>query len=53
MIIGTARRGGIEIVYETMGPPSRQPLLLVMGTGGQMLAWHPEFCRGLVERGFQ
>jgi pimeloyl-ACP methyl ester carboxylesterase len=24
-----------------------------MGTGAQMLAWHPDFCAALVERGFQ
>jgi pimeloyl-ACP methyl ester carboxylesterase len=44
--------GGIELCYETFGDPSRPALLLVMGLGTQMIAWHEDFCGGLAERGF-
>ena len=43
---------GIEIAYETFGEDRSRPLLLVMGLGTQMLAWHEDFCRALVDRGF-
>jgi pimeloyl-ACP methyl ester carboxylesterase len=44
--------GDIELCYETFGDPSDPALLLVMGLGTQMLAWHKDFCRALVDRGF-
>jgi pimeloyl-ACP methyl ester carboxylesterase len=44
--------GGIRICYQTFGDPSGDPLLLVMGLGGPMTWWDPEFCRMLAERGF-
>lgn len=53
MTVSTVRHGDVEIAYETIGPQAGEPLLLVMGTGTQMLAWHPGFCAALVERGFQ
>jgi pimeloyl-ACP methyl ester carboxylesterase len=53
MTTARARRGEIEIAYETFGDPSGDPLLLVMGVGAQMLYWHDEFCTALVERRFQ
>jgi pimeloyl-ACP methyl ester carboxylesterase len=43
---------GIEITYETLGPPSGRPLLLIMGLGGQMIWWDDDFCRELVAAGF-
>ena len=43
---------GIEIEYETMGHPSDQPLLLIMGLGAQLITWDEGFCRELVDRGF-
>jgi pimeloyl-ACP methyl ester carboxylesterase len=52
MTIGTANNGGIQLAYETIGGPEGQPLLLIMGTAGQMLSWPDGFCRGLVDRGF-
>jgi pimeloyl-ACP methyl ester carboxylesterase len=51
MTIAKARRDGIEIAYETFGPPGN-PLLLVMGVGAQMLYWHDEFCAALAARRF-
>src|SRR5260370_32378405 len=48
----TAEVGGIEITYETLGPPSGRPLLLIMGLGGQMIWWDDDFCEELVAAGF-
>ena len=42
----------IEIEYDTFGDPSSKPLLLVMGLGGQMIAWLDELCEGLANQGF-
>ena len=44
---------GISIEVEDHGPPSGEPLLLVMGLGMQLVAWHEEFVDGLVARGFR
>ena len=44
--------GGVELCFETFGDPSDQPLLLIMGLGAQMIAWHEDFCEQLAERGF-
>jgi pimeloyl-ACP methyl ester carboxylesterase len=49
----TAPANGIEIVYQEMGDPDGEPLLLVMGLATQMIAWHPDFCGLLAERGFR
>ena len=43
---------GITIEYEQHGE-SGQPLLLVMGLGGQLTDWPDEFVDGLVGAGFQ
>lgn len=51
-ITKTVSANGIELAYETFGDPSATPLLLVMGLATQMLAWPPEFCLGLAERGY-
>jgi pimeloyl-ACP methyl ester carboxylesterase len=48
----TVASNGIEIAYETFGAPGDRPLLLVMGLGGQMLAWHPELCAALAAEDF-
>jgi pimeloyl-ACP methyl ester carboxylesterase len=47
-----AHHGTIEIAYETVGGPPAAPLLLISGTGVQMLIWPDEFCQTLVDRGF-
>ena len=39
---------GIEIEYEVSG--SGQPLLLIMGLGGQLTDWHPHFVDQLAEQ---
>jgi hypothetical protein len=34
-----ARHGAIELAYETFGAAEGEPLLLISGTGVQMLMW--------------
>ena len=48
----TAHNGDIAIAYETFGPPGGAPLLLISGTGAQMLIWPDDFCAALADRGF-
>ena len=48
-----ARNEDIVLAYETFGPPSGEPLLLISGTGAQMLIWPEGFCTALVDRGFR
>jgi pimeloyl-ACP methyl ester carboxylesterase len=44
--------GPVELVYETIGDPSDEPLLLVMGLGMQLIHWDRELCELFAERGF-
>ncbi|HJZ02083.1 MAG TPA: alpha/beta hydrolase [Streptosporangiaceae bacterium] len=48
-----ARNEDIVLAYETFGPPGGEPLLLISGTGAQMLIWPEGFCTALVDRGFR
>jgi pimeloyl-ACP methyl ester carboxylesterase len=48
-----ARIGDIDIAYETFGSPDDPAILLIMGLGTQMIAWHDDFCRELVSRGYR
>ncbi|QZY28514.1 alpha/beta fold hydrolase [Nocardioides coralli] len=41
----------VELCYQTFGDPSGEPVLLVMGLGGPMTWWDPEFCAMLARRG--
>jgi len=43
---------GVDICYQTFGDPSADPLLLVMGLGGPMTWWSPDFCTMLADNGF-
>ena len=43
---------GIDLCYQTFGDPGAEPLLLVMGLGGPMTWWDPDFCQMLADRGF-
>jgi len=47
-----ARVGPLEICFETFGGAGDPPLLLIMGLGTQMVAWHDDFCRELAARGY-
>ncbi len=42
----------IEIEYEAIGDLSGNPLLMVMGQGGQMIKWNDDFLNLLTKRGF-
>jgi pimeloyl-ACP methyl ester carboxylesterase len=46
------RHGELTLCYETFGDPADPTVLLVMGLGTQMIAWHEDFCRELAGRGF-
>ncbi len=48
-----ARANGIDLCYEIFGEAGAEPMLLIMGLGGQMIHWDDEFCRQLAARGFR
>jgi pimeloyl-ACP methyl ester carboxylesterase len=50
--VSSTTANGITIEYETSGNPDDPPLLLIMGLGGQLIAWHPELVDALAEQGF-
>jgi pimeloyl-ACP methyl ester carboxylesterase len=50
--VPTAHANGIDIEYRTEGDPTDPVLLLVMGLGGQLIAWPQGFVDGLRSRGF-
>src|SRR5262249_8027446 len=50
---GQVKANGITIAYETFGPENRETLLLIMGAGAQLTAWHTELCEELVRRGYR
>ncbi|XVU28124.1 alpha/beta fold hydrolase [Actinoplanes sp. CA-054009] len=41
----------VQIAYEAFGDPHDPAVLLVMGFGAQMIAWHEDLCRMLADRG--
>src|SRR5690242_14177421 len=45
------RANGIELYYESFG--QGEPLVLIMGIGGQMILWDEDFCRVLAAKGFR
>ncbi|MFI5316015.1 MAG: alpha/beta fold hydrolase [Myxococcota bacterium] len=49
--MANAQANAIRIEYETFGARSDEPILLVMGLGGQLLLWDEEFCQRLADRG--
>ncbi|MFF5208439.1 alpha/beta fold hydrolase [Streptosporangium sp. NPDC000396] len=51
--MGVAHNGDIELAYETFGTTDGAPLLLISGTGVQMLIFPEDLCNALVELGFQ
>jgi pimeloyl-ACP methyl ester carboxylesterase len=44
---------GITLCYESFGDPAAPPVVLIMGLGTQMVAWHEAFCEDLAGRGFR
>ena len=47
----TTVSSNVQIAYETFGDPRDPAVLLVMGVGAQMIAWHEDLCQMLAERG--
>ncbi len=43
----------IDIAYQRLGELDAPPVLLMMGAGAQMIAWHDGFCAELVKRNLQ
>jgi len=44
---------GIALEIEDHGSPAGEPLVLIMGLGMQLIAWHEDFVQSLVSRGFR
>lgn len=44
---------GLNLHWETTGPAQGEPLLLVMGLGGQLIHWPDSLASELVSRGFR
>ena len=44
---------GVQLEVEDHGPVTAEPLLLIMGLGMQLVAWHTELVASLVARGFR
>jgi pimeloyl-ACP methyl ester carboxylesterase len=47
------KANGITLEVEEHGSPNGEPLVLIMGLGMQLVAWHEDFVHSLVERGFR
>ena len=45
------KANGLDLYYESHGPESAEPILLIMGLGAQMSRWSPDFIKKLVEAG--
>ncbi len=43
----------VEIHYQDLGNPDHPPVLLIMGLGAQLVLWHNDFCRKLVDLGYR
>ncbi len=46
----TVRANGIDICHDIFGSADAEPMLLIMGLGGQMVLWDDDFCRQLAPR---
>ena len=47
------KSNGIEICYESFGDDDDPVMLLIMGLGEQLIAWHDGFCETLAGHGFR
>lgn len=50
---GEVQANGITIAYEGFGSPDDETILLIGGTGQQLVDWPLKLVNGLVERGYQ
>jgi pimeloyl-ACP methyl ester carboxylesterase len=44
--------GDVTLCYETFGDADDPAMLLIMGLGTQMIAWHDDFCGEMADAGF-
>ena len=44
---------GVRLAYEEFGNPDDPAIILIMGLGGQMIAWPDAFCERLTEGGYR
>jgi pimeloyl-ACP methyl ester carboxylesterase len=49
----TAQANGITLAYESFGSPDRETVLLIGGTGQQLIDWPIELVNELVNRGYR
>jgi pimeloyl-ACP methyl ester carboxylesterase len=47
------KANGLEIYYESHGPQTAEPILLIMGLGAQMSRWSPELIGKLTNAGYR
>lgn len=52
-IAGEVQANGITLAYETVGVEGGEPILMIAGTGMQLIDWPEELIDGLVERGLR
>jgi pimeloyl-ACP methyl ester carboxylesterase len=50
---GSACVNGLQLSWEQAGPEHGEPMLLVMGLGGQLIHWPDALCERLVANGFR
>lgn len=50
---GMVHANGLELAYEQFGRDADPALLLLMGLGGQLIAWPEDFCRELADAGLR
>lgn len=43
---------GLTLTYDAFGSPQAEPLLLIMGLGGQLIAWPADLCQQLALSGY-
>lgn len=48
-----AEANGVTIEYDILGPVDAEPVLLIMGLGGQMIRWTDGFRQALADHGYR
>ncbi len=51
-VVPQASVNGIELEYDTFGSPDDPAIVCIAGLGAQLITFHEDFCRGLVERSY-
>ena len=46
------KANGLTLIYDTFGSSEAPPLLLIMGLGGQLIAWPADLCQQLALSGY-